>query len=337
MDIWPLYLFLDRPLTINLGISLYAEATVEETRESQVILRSEDQGTEFRCDWDGIGHVSAPPSLELHLKLLRHFVGRKHPHTGLRISTIARSPAGAGLGGSSTLSVALIGALAQWSRDEGLGSVDPLKEGESLVEITRDIETTVIKVPAGIQDYYGAMWGGLQALKWSVARHEREWFPEKTLRGLEKRLLLFYSGQSRNSGINNWALFKAFIDRDIGVRSKFESIVDATKDLYAALKEEDWQAVGQAIDREWKTRRELAAGITTPEIDEAFATAMQAGASAGKICGAGGGGCFFVYLPSDDPALKNEIQKRIAGSGIRPLPFEAAPQGLEVQVSRAGD
>lgn len=341
LDLWPLHLFLDHPTTINLGIDLHAEATLEQFHPSgpgigpgkgrtcQVILRSEDQGVEQALGWDELATARIPPQLELHLKLLRIFALNRRPEMSLRLSTRARSPAGAGLGGSSTLAVAMIGALASWSRG---GPIHPETEGERWIEIVRDIETTVIQVPAGVQDYYGAMFGGLQSLRWQPGRHRREWLPDELLPELERRILLFYSGQSRNSGINNWALFKAFIDNEGGVRERFARISEAARSLEAALRAGDWAAAGRAIREEWSVRRTLAPGLSTPEMDRAFETAARiAPERAAKICGAGGGGCFFIYLP--DPSARQPVEQALASDGMRLLPFRHARRGLEVQVS----
>lgn len=329
IDIWPIFLFLNRALTINAGINLFAEATLEKTTDRKVHLRSEDQNIGMSFDWSEIDSISPHPALELHLRLLRYAAQKWNPpglrEHGLSLSTLAKSPAGAGLGGSSTLSVAIIGALAKGLRKEQ--EVDPLTEGESFIEIVRDVETKVIRVPAGLQDYYGAMFGGLQALRWRPGRHERNWLPEKLLAGLQKRLLLFYSGQSRNSGINNWVLFKGFIDQNADVRSKFERINEATLRLESALLSEDWEAIGRAIADEWSVRKTLASGISTPDIDRAFAEASKIAPVAGKICGAGGGGCFFVYLP--DPELKEKVREAVVATGARHLPFEFSSKGLQ--------
>lgn len=352
VDLWPLYLFLKNPITINLGIDLFAEATLELTptegnRTGQVTLRSEDQGKELQFSWDALQNESNPPAqLELHYKLLRFFL-EKRIQNGLtdlsfhlKLTTRAKSPAGAGLGGSSTLSIAMIGALETWANPSRIDTpLSPEKEGESFIEIVRDVETTVIRVPAGLQDYYGAMYGGLQSLKWGYGKHHRSWLPQDLIPELEKRILLFYSGQSRNSGINNWALFKAFIDGQESVRSKFEKISLATEHLEKALLSRNWQMVGKAIAEEWETRKTLATGITTPEIDHAFAQAQKLGPISGKVCGAGGGGCFFIYLPGDSEAqraeMKKEIEKIFADQGMRPLNFHGVPHGLEVRVTRA--
>ena len=343
LDLWPLHLFVRQPVTINMGINLWATATLEfkDAPVPEVLLRSEDQKNELKFAWSDIEKVSAPPELQLHLKLLKHFGGIRHGISGLRrqliLTTSAESPAGAGLGGSSTLGVAIAGALSVWGEDEfALEGFDSTTNGDKLIETVRDVETTVIQVPAGVQDYYGAMYGGLQSLRWGVSAHRHERLPEGILTGLESRVLLFYSGQSRNSGINNWALYKDFIDNREGVRAKFDQIAAAANQLETALRESNWAAVGEAIAHEWEARSGLASQISTPEINRAFAAAKKEGATAGKICGAGGGGCFFIYLPSDDPQRAAAIRTKIeAIEGIRSLPFKAVPQGLEVQVKRA--
>ncbi len=343
VDIWPIYLFLPDPVTINLGISLFAESELSYSPDgaAEVVLKSDDQGHELRATWGAVtrGEITPPPQLELHAKLLRFFL-KERIQRGMApvergqflLKTRAKSPAGAGLGGSSTLSISMIGALGTWALER---PIDPDREGEDFIEIVRDVETTVIQVPAGLQDYYGAMYGGLQSLRWGFGRHQRQYLDSGLLDELSARILLFYSGQSRNSGINNWALFKSFIDKQGQARAQFAELVKATQSLEQALVRRDWTAVGQAIASEWETRKGLASGITTPEIDRAFAEARALGPVSGKICGAGGGGCFFVYLPQQDAAertkLKENITKIFEAQGLRNLPFQAVPRGLTVQ------
>lgn len=352
LDIWPLYLFLQKPITLNLGISLFAEASLEITptesgAPGEVLLQSSDQSKELRLTWEQVqAEITPPPTLELHFKLLSYFLNRRFENGvnnlnfDLKLTTLARSPAGAGLGGSSTLSIAIVGALATWaSFPEQYTPFDPEVNGTDYIEIVRDVESTVIQVPAGLQDYYGAMYGSLQSLRWGPGTHGRKRLPEAIIPELEDRLLLFYSGQSRNSGINNWVMFKSFIDRTADIRQKFQTIATATQSLETALLTKDWIRVGQAIDEEWTVRKTLAPGITTPEIDRAFEKAGKLTPIAGKVCGAGGGGCFFVYLSTSDPKerteLRQHIQKIFAQEGIQALPFHTSPHGLEVRVTRA--
>ena len=182
------------------------------------------------------------------------------------------------------------------------------------------------------------MFGGLQSLRWGVSNHGRRKFPAEVLAGLERRLLLFYSGQSRNSGINNWALYKSFIDRQADVRERFAGIALATRELETALDRLDWTAAGEAIAREWEIRRTLAAGISTPAMNEAFALAQALAPVSGKICGAGGGGCFFLYASgladAGGEALRAKLIEAVTASGIQSLPFRATPTGLTIEETR---
>jgi D-glycero-alpha-D-manno-heptose-7-phosphate kinase len=308
----------------------------------QIYLRSEDQNVELRFGSDSLFDegMRPAPQVELHFKLLRHFAqekvrlhGAKFPFKqDIKLSTRAKSPAGAGLGGSSALNIATVGALATWARER---AVDILTEGERLIEVARDVETTVIKVPAGLQDYYAAMFGGLQAIEWGIGVHHRQWLPEKILAELEKRLLLFYSGHSRNSGINNWTLFKSLIDKQAGVQTKFQNISDATVGVQKCLVSGDWKAAGRFIADEWATRKTLAPSISTAEMEAAFAKARdEVPHVSGKVCGAGGGGCFFFYTPDGSDAHRHALST-LNIPGIVPLPFKAVPRGLEVWVNRA--
>ena len=384
LDIWPLYLFIAHPITVNLGINLYAEVTLVQSPplskgNGHVTLKSVDQKLELQLPWQALtsGESPAiPPGLELHYKLVRYFLEKKQSQgtldftknsrselgpelnpernkdfgIDLLLTTTAHSPSGAGLGGSSTLSIAMIGALSTWASThldgldgdiKDLKTLDLTKTGESLIDIVRDVETTVIRVPAGLQDYYGAMYGGLQTLHWGTGSHQREYLPEGLIPELQDRILLFYSGKSRNSGINNWTLFKDFIDNKNDVKSKFEKISSATHALNQALLERDWKKVGQAITQEWEVRKTLAPEITTPEIDTAFAAARKLAPVSGKICGAGGGGCFFIYLPTDNPEeralLTTKIEALFAQQKMHRLKYQGVPRGLEITVHRDSD
>src|SRR5215204_3702429 len=102
-----------------------------------------------------------------------------------------------------------------------------------------------------------------------------------------------------NASTNNWEITKKHIDGDKHVFDCFERIRDTAVTMRAALEEGDWDAVGAAIAEEWDNRKRLAPGVTTPGIEDLIARATAAGATAAKVCGAGGGGCLFVYGPPD--------------------------------------
>jgi D-glycero-alpha-D-manno-heptose-7-phosphate kinase len=343
LDIWPLFTFLRNPTTVNVAIDLFAEATLEERHSDQPGIRfiSADQSSDTKLSWSELAAFNPPPALSLHVKLLRQFANETVLAAAAKrscevtIRTLARSPAGAGIGGSSALGIALAGALDTWAKGH---APDLAKGGENLIAQVRDVETTIIQVPAGMQDYYASTFGGLQCLRWNPGATSRRSLGTDLTRELEQRLLLFYSGQSRNSGINNWALFKGCIDSPSEIRPRFQKLADAAYSLTSALEARDWTAAGHAIHDEWTVRRTLAQGITTPVIDSAFAQAERHGATAGKVCGAGGGGCFFVYLPQPADQL-NQAKERvkaavldIAKGEVQALPFTTVPAGLDIKV-----
>jgi len=337
VDIWPLYLLLNEAKTINYGINLFAKTSLESEPSSTpgVIIESIDQKKSFHFRWKEILDETntIAPELILPVKLLRYFA-KEHSHPeslSLVLKTEAKSPAGAGLGGSSALSISIIGALYKW-----LHPTTPLdleKDGEFLISLTRDVESQVLYGPAGLQDYYGAAFGGLQVMDWKIAKNARMSLPEATLRELEARTLLFYSGKSRNSGINNWQLFKGLIDKNLEIDQKFRKICQATQKLEQALLKQDFVSAVHAIREEWETRKTLASGISTPEMDAAYLRASAITEIAFKVCGAGGGGCFFVILPEKDTQLKERVKHAVLqASDIKHLPFEAVPHGLTVRI-----
>lgn len=345
LDIWPLYLWLSPALTVNIAINLYAEAEVREHSSSgigKIKLISSDQEREQEYAWEDLEknrNISA--SLKLPYKMLQYFLQekRKHPHWSweaqkakdITIRTQAKSPAGAGLGGSSSLGIALAGALHTWAFGPSADTRNTSQRLQ-LIQITRDIETQILGVPAGEQDYFGACFGGLQKLNWELGAERSEHLSDGLARALGERLFLFYSGKSRNSGLNNWKLFKGFVDHEGSIRELFARIAGSAEQLWEALKEEDWEKVGEAISKEWVSRRKLARGISTPAIDRALQKADQKASAAGKVCGAGGGGCFFVFVPQGESAQKTTLQNAIVHEEIRPLPFEVDTEGLQVQL-----
>ncbi len=336
VDIWPLYLLLPHPKTVNYGIDLFAETKLEinASKNPGVRLVSRDLGIEENWKWDEILSDQEPTTrLALPLKLLRYFAAQvpQAKNQAIILTTTAKSPSGAGLGGSSALSISLIGALFSWANPEST-PLDLNKHGEHLIALTRDVESQVLYGPAGLQDYYGAAYGGLQVLEWKLAQNERTRLDEDTLRFIADRTLLFYSGQSRNSGINNWQLFQGLINKSPEVHERFLQICSATETVVISLKEKNASGLLQGVNAEWNARRKLATGISTPEMDQALAEAKKKSEVAFKVCGAGGGGCFFVLLPDADPARRSAVRTAVlaGGKAIQELPFQPSLHGLVV-------
>ena len=309
MDIWPLYLFHPGAQTLNAAISLRARAVLESREDGRVVIQSEDTGTTVEADdWRALRDQK---SLRL-LSLLAHFFEAR----GVTLTTSCESPAGAGIAGSSALNVAVCSAFAQWNREH--------YEPEALLQVAMNVEAQAIKVPTGLQDYRPALYGGVAALELDVDGIRR--IPlSLDLHDLESRFVLCYTGEPRNSGTNNWEITKKHLDGDQHVFDCFERIRDTAATLRAALVAGDWEAVGRAIAEEWDNRKRLAPGVTTAAIDSLIARAMAAGATAAKVCGAGGGGCLFCFGPPD---RRDAIRAALAAGGARLLDFRIERHGL---------
>jgi D-glycero-alpha-D-manno-heptose-7-phosphate kinase len=319
IDIWPLYLFHDGAQTLNAAISLRARARIETRDDARVVIRSADTGRAVEVDdWTELRERG---ELRL-LALLTHWFlrgpqvpahGRKE---GLTLTTSSESPAGAGIGGSSALNVAVCAALATWTRHH--------REPEALLEIAMNVEAQAINIPTGLQDYRPAMYGGIAALELGVDGVHRVPL-DVDAQALQRRIVLCYTGESRNSGTNNWEIIKKHIDGDRHVFDCFERIRDTAATMREALARGEWDRVGAAIGDEWESRKRLAPGVTTPAIDDLIARARAAGATAAKVCGAGGGGCLFCY---GSPERAADIKNALTAGGARVLEYRIERDGL---------
>ena len=309
IDIWPLYLFHPGAQTINAAISLRAHARIEPRTDDRIVIHSDDTNTTVEADsWQ---ELRDERSLRL-LSLLAHFFEAR----GLTLTTACDSPAGAGIAGSSALNVAVCAAFANWQRTH--------YEPEALLQLALNVEAQAIGVPTGLQDYRPALYGGLAALELDADGIRRVPLQVDPA-ALEQRIVLCYTGEPRNSGTNNWEITKRHIDGDRHIFDCFERIRDTATAMRLALGEGDWDGVGRAIAQEWENRKRLAPGVTTPAIDRLIGRAVAAGATAAKVCGAGGGGCLFCYGP---PERRSAIAEALASGGARVLEYQFERHGL---------
>jgi D-glycero-alpha-D-manno-heptose-7-phosphate kinase len=311
IDIWPLYLFHRDAITINAAISLRAHAEITERSDGTIELISVDTGGRVVAShWS---ELDSSGNLPLLACLARHY--RLENAT---LTTRGESPAGAGIAGSSALTIAACGALARWS-----GA--PCGE-EDLLRVARNVECQTIRVPTGVQDYRPALYGGVAAIELRVDGIRRVALDVDPTE-LQRRIVLAYTGAPRNSGTNNWEITKRHIDGDRYIFECFDRIRDTAAQLRDALTRGDWDRAGRHIVEEWDNRKRLAPGVTTPAIDDLMARATAAGATAAKVCGAGGGGCLFCYGP---PSAAPAIAAALAAGGARVLDYDVETEGLRI-------
>jgi D-glycero-alpha-D-manno-heptose-7-phosphate kinase len=318
IDIWPLYLFHPGAMTVNFALSLRARVRLETRNDDRIILESTDRNVRIETTLSRIDDLRHDNRLTLVSRMVHFF----RPETGFQLVAHSEAPAGAGISGSSALAIALIGALNRMVGDR-------YDEG-SFIGIAANIETTVIKVPAGIQDYYPAFYGSTSCIHLRLDGVEREHLLVDEAE-LGRRFLICYTGEPRMSGINNWESFKRHIDGDAELFEIFNRIRDAAERMRSALLAKDWRAVGETMRWAYPNRKRLAPNITTPHMDLLVDKALANGAEAAKVCGAGGGGC-IAFLCAD--GRKAELARALAcEAGAEVLDWTISHEGLLVTES----
>ena len=316
IDIWPLYLFHPGAATVNFALSLRARARIETRDDGRIVLESRDRNLRVESTVDGMDDLLQDQQLALLSRMVCFF----RPQTGFNLVAHSEAPAGAGISGSSALAIALIGGL---NRLTG-GRYDE----SSFIGIAANVETTVIKVPAGIQDYYPALYGSTSCIHLRPDGVEREHL-EVDQEELERRFVICYTGEPRLSGINNWEVFKRHIDGDQILFEIFERIRDAAAQMRKALLANDWVAVREIMSAAYPNRKRLAPNITTPQMEMLVEKALANGAEAAKVCGAGGGGC-IAFLCAE--GRKTEVERALSQEkGAEILQWKVAREGLLVK------
>ncbi len=314
IDLWPLYLFHPGALTLNFAVNILTACRITPLKGRRIHLRSLDTGREEQfSSFDELRRARRFRH-PLAAYLVRFFA----PKEGLLIETNSESPAGAGISGSSALMIATTAALARFT-DRNLTL-------EQMRVIAQNVEAQIINVPTGCQDYYPALYGGVSAIHLDADGIHREAVPVAP-EEIESRFVLAYTGKPRQSGINNWEVFKAHINGDKRVFRNFERIAEIARAMHQALLRAGWSEVARLLREEWKLRRTNALGITTPLIDRLVSVAGKHGGLAAKVCGAGGGGCVIFQV---EMGAASRVATAIGDNGGRVLPLQVAKDGVRL-------
>ncbi len=285
----------------------YAVITTDESDDLQVI--SADYRSLFRHSpyndlfWDG--------DLALPKAILHHFGIRR----GINLFVASEVPPGTGLGSSSAAAVTMVRAISTLVEQ-------PLTK-QQVAELASYIEIGKMGMPIGKQDQYASAFGGLNKITFSnegvtVEPLHIDLDVRKTL---ERRLMLFFTGSSRESTSILKHQRKSTQDRDEIVLQALHNIKRVAVDVQSCLERGDLDEFARLLDYAWQEKRRLAPGLSTGFIDELYTLALEKGASAGKITGAGGGG--FALHGHVPPPLE------LVGSEVWQTFHEAPPQGGE--------
>lgn len=318
LDLWPINLIVPNVVTLNLATTLKAKVNLKRVNIEGVEIASKDYQTERSFAADEFcqenfnnGHFGP---LNFVAQILYHFDATR----GMRVELESGSPAGAGLGGSSAIGATLYAALCEF-RMKGLRLEEDKKKAIACVNA---LEARILNAgPAGYQDYYPALFGGVLGLVSEVEGIRVEQFFNQALKkALESRICLIYSGQTRNSGINNWEVYKSFFDKDPKVVEGLTQIAALSNKALDALKNHRYDEVPGLVAEEGKIRKGLFPGIVTSSMQQLETELQNEIPSVGlKVCGAGGGGCFLMIHPEGERDVVVRTAEKV---GMQPLNFE---------------
>jgi D-glycero-alpha-D-manno-heptose-7-phosphate kinase len=306
---------------LNATIDMHAYTIIEPTDNGRVVFAATDIGQTWEGDADSDIPLEAP--LVLHRAVYRRIVKQFNGGRPLscRITTYCDAPPGSGLGTSSTMVVSILKAFVEW-RNLPLGEYE-------IARLAFEIERIDAALNGGRQDQYAATFGGVNFM---------EFFPDDRvivnplriknwiLSELETSLVLFNSGTSRSSA-------RIIDEQTANITAKRKTSLDAMHELKAdafgmkeSLLKGDMSGFAGFMRKSWIAKKQLAASVTTDHIDEVYDAGVAAGALAGKVSGAGGGG-FITFLV--DPLRRVDVLRALEKQDGRVMTCHFTKHGTE--------
>lgn len=305
---------------LNATVSLYAMATIEPLDEPVIELVAQDRSENARFAWA----KELPVNGELDLlKGVYNRIQRDYgiPEAGFRLSTFVDAPAGSGLGTSSTLVVAIIGAFTEMLRLP-LGEYD-------MAHYAYEIERQDLGLAGGRQDQYAATFGGVNFMEFygddKVIVNPLRIRPEYLFE-LENNLLLYYTATSRESAAIIQKQSRNVQEQKGKSIEAMHQLKEQARLMKEALLKGRIHEIGQILDFGFQQKKQMAEGISNSLIDEIYEAATKAGATGGKISGAGGGGFMTFYCPGTS---KYSVQKALLRFGGRHRRYQFIEHGLK--------
>ncbi len=305
-------------LILNATINLYAYTTIEEIEDKKIEIRGYDSNCFKSYPLTGEMEIDGEASLikGVYNRVVKDFGGVPK---GFRITTYNDAPAGSGLGTSSTMVVCILKAFVEWMSL-------PLGDYE-ISRLAYEIERKDLKLSGGKQDQYAAAFGGFNYMEFLQndivivnPLKIKRWIIDE----LEASMVLYFTGKSRSSA--------AIIEEQKANTSKGDNdaveamhkIKESAKDMKLAILKGDVDGFADILREGWENKKKMANNITNPIIQEAMDVAMAAGAKAGKVSGAGGGG-FIIFVV--EPTRKKEVEEALKKLNGFIMPFQFSDGG----------
>ena len=308
-------------LVVSAAITRYCQVVVNERTDHHVSISSADYHT-----WESYPLDSLPPlqqPLALPKAVVSWFVSQDALKTGIDLFLSSEVPPGTGLGSSSAMAVALVHALSALT-GHVLGPLE-------LADLACHIEIHLLQMPIGKQDQYASAVGGLNTIEFT--RQEVSVTPlslsPHIVSSLNRRLLLFTTGQARNSA-DILQQQRADTEKQPKTIDALHRMKSLAVEMQQALLSDELDYFGELLDKGWQEKKGLSTKVSSQLIDQSYAAARQAGALGGKITGAGGGGFLLLYCPL---RAQKEVRATLTQLGLREMMFDIDLTGTQIASS----
>jgi D-glycero-alpha-D-manno-heptose-7-phosphate kinase len=305
---------------LNATISLYAYATIEPRTDNKIVIRSVDKDATIELPSSDNLDIDGQMDLikGVYNRILKDY---KLKPLSLTITTYVDAPAGSGLGTSSTVVTSVLGAFSEWLKLP-LGEYD-------LAKLAYEIERSDLEMEGGKQDQYAAAFGGINFMEFYdsgkvIVNPLR--IKDQILNELSNNIILFYTKTSR---ISSEIIKTQQSNVNAGLVKSVEAM-HRIKELAFKMKEAILKGkldmIGDLLNLSWEYKKQMADRITNPQIDKIYNAAIEAGATGGKISGAGGGGFMFFYCPG---ITRYNVIRTLEQFGGHVRRYEFSKQGLQ--------
>ena len=304
---------------LNTTINLFAYATIIPRNDGKIIINAIDRGEKVEVETT----ENLPLNGELDLlkgiynRIVNDFTKKK---LSFELVTFVDAPAGSGLGSSSTLVIAVVGAFVEWLKIP-LGEYD-------IAQLAYKIERIDLGYAGGKQDQYAATFGGVNFMEFFdndkvIVNPLR--IKSSVLNELAYNLVLYYTGTSRLSATIIEKQQKSIKHNDTSSINAMHKTKEIAVSIKEAILKSDLNSIGEILHEGWQVKKQLAKGISNAAIDKIYEEARKAGALGGKISGAGGGGYMFFYCPEN---TRFNVIKTLTQFGGTVTPFQFTKNGL---------
>jgi D-glycero-alpha-D-manno-heptose-7-phosphate kinase len=314
LDLWPIHSFVEEAWTLNAGIDIktWAKLHVLPDGDPRVRLRP------FEGSWQEFAHLAEfIEQAEESTKLIRELLLSMKPHFGFELEWGSSSPVGGGLGGSSSLLVSFVKVFAQ--------AMGLQRNIYDWIHWAHNVESRILRAPAGVQDYYPPFTGGACLIHFSDQGTDAKVLPVREL-GLPPYSFLSHTGRAHHSGMNNFDVLTRLVRGDAGTWQHLRALKANADRVVQHLQRGEPVPWVEVFHKEYEHRCGLSPAFGSPEISriaELVTRADPSGGSMVKILGAGGGGLVWVLT---DQAHKLSLLKQSLGeAGFAPLDFAWVP------------